>query len=119
MEPNLVDNRAACGLDCLNDGDRIAVHFSPPIHEPDCGAISEATGLVRVIVNRHFLIVENHRKAWQMPPCIDLPADNIRSIRMLESAGEIRDRKSREAREAIVHPDLPRDSTELIEQLEC
>lgn len=112
IEPVSVD------ITALGEGDRIAIAFNPPLHDPDIGDITKATGIITKIVGRSYLHADSHRTAWQMPACLDLQDAHIHSCEILARADDIAAEKASRSRGDIVFPDPPSNPAELQDQLD-
>jgi len=104
-------------LDHLADGDRARVFFNPPRLE-DSTEIRSAEGPVLAVAGMRYIQDETHRRAWSMPTILDLAGADVESIVVLETSGEIAERRAREARGDLIFPELPTDAVEIEDALD-
>lgn len=104
-------------IDDIAHGDHVRIHFTPPLREEDVGEIDEARGTVMTVIDQIYIADELHKTGLGMPRMLRIDDVAHLEIERVETADEIKCRKARTARGAIVFPDPPRDAGEMEEQL--
>lgn len=105
-------------LSSLSDGDRVEVCFEPPVIDPELGEIIRASGAVRAIAGRHFLLADSHRTAWRRSACLDLDPKYLASVVVVETAEQVAARRAEQARGEKVYDRRPSSPADLQRQLD-
>ena len=104
-------------LSDIQDGDRVEACFDPPIKDKDFGEITKASGLIRTMVGKVYLMADSHRKSWQMSAIVELEEGNTQSLQLIETASDLEARRKVESRGDLVFQSAPSTPEEVEQQL--